>query len=88
MNNPKNELTKTLELTLSVSDEWLVVESYEPESGEIYALDFENESNNPDGWTKRKPENIMMRIGMEVWSWLSLMLDEQKGAQKENDDER
>jgi len=76
MNTEEKKVERILHLNLQVSDDWIVVTSIDNESGETYALDFENESKSPNGWTRRQPRDIQLRIGMEVWSWLSMMMED------------
>lgn len=78
MTTEKKKVERVLHLNLEVSDEWILVTSIDGETGEQYTLDFENERDSSGKWVGefRKPENIMLRIGMEVWSWLSIMMEE------------
>lgn len=69
MNTEKKKVERLLHLNLEVTDKLICVTSIEGESGETYCMDFARD---------RKPEEIMMRVGLEVWSWLWVMMDELK----------
>jgi hypothetical protein len=78
MKTEKNKVERILHLNLEVTDKWICVTSIDNETGETYTLDFQNERDRYGAWVGeyRKPENIMMRIGMEVWPWIQIMFDE------------
>lgn len=76
MNSEKNRVERILHLNLEVTDDFICVTSIEGESGETYCMDFGRD---------RKPEQIMMRVGLEVWSWLSMMTDELNRMKQEGE---
>lgn len=65
--NTKRKMKRTLDVTLEVDENFNCVTVLDPQSGSCYTLDFER---------GRQPEHLMMRVGMEIWSWVSLMRDE------------
>ena len=74
MNAEKKKLDRVLHLNLEMTDEFLCVTSIDNESGETYCMDFRR-GTNADGVPYHKPEDIMMRVGMEVWSWIEILRD-------------
>lgn len=72
--NSKDKIERIIHLNLEVDDRFICVTSIDNESGEQYTLDF-TRGVDGDGVPYHKPESIMMRIGMEVWSWIAMMLD-------------
>ena len=74
MNTEKKKLDRVLHLNLEMTDEFLCVTSIDNESGETYCMDFRR-GTNADGVPYHKPEDIMMRVGMEVWSWIEILRD-------------
>ena len=73
MNTEKKKVERILHLNLEVTEDFLCVTSIDDESAETYTLDFRRGTNS-DGVPYHKPEDIMMRIGMEVWSWLEVAM--------------
>lgn len=74
MTTEKKKLDRVLHLNLEITDEFLCVTSIDNESGESYCMDFRR-GTNADGVPYHKPEDIMMRVGMEVWSWIEILRD-------------
>ena len=74
MTTEKKKLDRVLHLNLEVSDDFLCVTSIDNESGETYCMDF-NRGVDANGVPYHKPEDIMMRVGMEVWSWIEILRD-------------
>lgn len=81
----KKKLDRVLHLNLEMTDEFLCVTSIDSISGESYCLDFRRDTNE-EGVPYHKPRDIMLRIGMEVWSWIEILreefehMDEEEGA--------
>ena len=71
MNTEKKKVERVLHLNLEVTDDFLCVTSIDNETGETYTLDFEHKGFDV---SPRKPRDIMLRIGMEVWSWLEIAM--------------
>lgn len=69
------KLIKRLELTFHMTKDYVHVEIYEPESGEIAHI---NAPYDPD----EHPE-FDEKLCMEIYSWLSLWMDEME----DNDEE-
>ena len=61
------KIEKALDLSLMVTHDFLIVDSYQPECGEDYRLVFSRDESKSE---------IATRIGYEVLSWLELMMDE------------
>lgn len=74
MTTEKKKLDRVLHLNLEMTDEFLCVTSIDNETGETYCMDFRR-GKNADGVPYHKPEDIMMRVGMEVWSWIEILRD-------------
>jgi hypothetical protein len=74
MTTEKKKLDRVLHLNLEMTDEFLCVTSIDNETGETYCMDFQR-GTNADGVPYHKPEDIMMRVGMEVWSWIEILRD-------------
>lgn len=74
MTTEKKKLDRVLHLNLEMTDDFLCVTSIDNESGETYCMDFRR-GTNADGVPYHKPEDIMMRVGMEVWSWIEILRD-------------
>ena len=55
-----------LKLTITVQHDTIVIDSYQPDMNESYRLTFGK--NEPT-------DDIIKRIGEEVWSWTALMDD-------------
>lgn len=72
MNTEKKKLDRVLHLNLEITDDWLYVTSIDNETGETYTLDFEHKGAD---FSPRTPHDIMLRIGMEVWSWIEILRD-------------
>ena len=75
--NYTKKLTKALDLTLTVTDRGLIVDSCQPECGDCYRLFFDRDEN---------PADVATRIGYEVLSWMMLMEDELDEYGEENSD--
>lgn len=58
---------KGLDLTLTVTHDALIVDSYQPDCGDNYRMLFDRDECKSE---------IATRIGYEVLSWLELMVDE------------
>jgi hypothetical protein len=74
MTTEKKKLDRVLHLNLEITDDFLCVTSIDGESGEAYCMDFRR-GTNADGVPYHKPEDIMMRVGIEVWSWIEILRD-------------
>ena len=74
MTTEKKKLDRVLHLNLEMTDDFLCVTSIDNETGETYCMDFQRGAN-ADGVPYHKPEDIMMRVGMEVWSWIEILRD-------------
>lgn len=67
MNTYTKKIEQTLDLMLTVTHDSLIVDSYQPDSGDSYRLVFDRDECKSE---------IATRIGYEVLSWLELMMDE------------
>lgn len=83
MNTEKKKLDRVLHLNLEMTDDFLCVTSIDNESGETYCMDFRR-GTNADGVPYHKPENIMMRVGMEVYSWIEILRDDFESMDEED----
>lgn len=78
-NTYNTRVEQALELTLKADAAGYTVESYQPDSGDFYRLQF---CKNIDS-----REEIVRRIGEEVYSWLSLMDEDLEDALREEDED-
>ena len=69
------KLTKRLELTFYMADDYVLTEIYEPESDEKTYI---NAPYDPD----EHPE-FDEKLCMEIYSWLSLWMDEMEDSDEE-----
>ena len=67
MNTYTKKVEKSLDLSLTVTDTALIVDSYQPDCGDDYRLTFSREQAD---------DEVALRIGHEVLSWLRDMEDE------------
>lgn len=69
------KFTKRLELTFHMTKNYIHVEIYEPESGEIA---YVNAPYSPDEHPK-----FDEKLCMEIYSWLSMWMDEMEDSDEE-----
>lgn len=70
-------LEKTVEVTITVTEGGMVAfDYYEPQSGDMYRVVTDSESMYEDETS---------RVGTEILSWASLMLDELEDMEEETE---
>lgn len=67
MNTYTKTIEKPLDLSLTVTHDSLIVDSYQPDCGDHYRLVFSRDESKSE---------IATRIGYEVLSWLEGMVEE------------
>lgn len=75
----KQDMQRTLDLTIRLNEDTFEVDVYEPESGEITQMQF---PYSPNGHLEFNEQ-----IGAEIYSWISLWSEQMEEDEEDDDDE-